>query len=32
MYTTAAQSLGEALAAERIPVVYGGGRRGIMGE
>ncbi|ORY24976.1 hypothetical protein BCR39DRAFT_499646 [Naematelia encephala] len=31
IYTHAAQSLGQALSASKIPLVYGGGRRGIMG-
>jgi hypothetical protein len=31
MYAQAAKSVGEALAAENIPLVYGGGRRGLMG-
>ena len=31
IYADAARSVGEALAKERIPVIYGGGRLGIMG-
>lgn len=31
-FTEAAIAVGKSLAAERIPLVYGGGRRGIMGE
>lgn len=31
MFTTAAQAVGAALASERMPLIYGGGRRGLMG-
>ncbi|ODO10836.1 TIGR00730 family protein [Cryptococcus amylolentus CBS 6273] len=31
LFTKAAQAVGEALARANVPVVYGGGRRGIMG-
>ncbi|OCF41437.1 TIGR00730 family protein [Kwoniella heveanensis CBS 569] len=31
LYTIASESVGQALANESIPLVYGGGRRGIMG-